>query len=114
MKNYQVMVFNAIILIALGIYGYTIPPHSPTSFISVIVGIILLFISFPLKRENSLAAHIGVALTGMTMLSFFIVGFVRMNFIIILMAVVTLLAFLFYISDFFKRRAERERNSNTN
>ncbi|MGB9697160.1 MAG: hypothetical protein ACP5P3_02760 [Ignavibacteria bacterium] len=111
MKNYQVMAFNAIILIALGIYGYTIPPHSLTSLISVVVGILLLVISLFLKNENPLAAHIGVILTGVTMVSFFIVGFLRMNPIIILMAVVTLLAFVFYISDFFKRKAERERNT---
>lgn len=105
------MLFNSIILIALGIYGYTLPPHSFTSFISVAAGLVLLILSFPLKKENSLAAHIGVAFTGIIMLSFFIVGFWRMNFIIILMAVVTLLAFVFYISDFFKRKAERERTN---
>lgn len=109
MKNYQVMIFNAIILIALGIYGYSLPPHSPTSFIAVVAGLVLLILSFPLKKENSLVAHIGVAFTGIVMLSFFIVGFFRMNIIIILMAAVTLLAFVFYISDFFKRKAERER-----
>jgi len=109
MKNFQVMIFNAIILIALGIYGYTIPPHSPTALIAPGIGVILLILAFPVKKENSIAAHIAFGLTGLAFLMFTVVGILRMNTIIILMAVVTLLAFTSYISDFLKRKAEREK-----
>jgi Ca2+/Na+ antiporter len=110
MKNFQVMIFNAVVLIALGIYGYTIPPHSPTALISVGIGAILIILSFPVKSEKSVAAHIAVGLTGLSFIMFLIVGILRMNSIIILMAIITLLALVFYISDFIRRKAEREKS----
>ena len=110
MKNFQVMIFNAIVLIALGIYGYTLPPHSPTALIAPAVGLVLLILAFPVKKENHIAAHIGVGLTGLTFISFFIIGIMRINTLIIIMAVVTLLAFASYIADFLRRKAEREEN----
>ncbi|MCX6165529.1 MAG: hypothetical protein NTU73_11840 [Ignavibacteriae bacterium] len=94
MKNFQVMIFNAVVLIALGIYGYTIPPNSPTALIAPGIGIVLLILAFPIKKDNSVVT---------------IVGILRANTIIILMAVVTLLALVFYISDFITRKAEREK-----
>jgi Ca2+/Na+ antiporter len=110
MKNFQVMIFNAVVLIALGIYGYTIPPHSPTALIAPAIGIILFVLAFPVKKENSIAAHIGVGLAGITFLLFVIVGILRMNTLIILMAIVTLIALVFYISDFLNRKEKREKN----
>lgn len=104
------MIFNAIVLIALGIYGYTLPPHSPTALIAPAVGLVLLILAFPVKKENHIAAHIGVGLTALTFIAFIIIGIIRMNPLIIIMAMVTLLAVVFYISDFLKRKAEREEN----
>lgn len=104
------MTFNAIILIALGVFGYVIS-GSPTALIAPAIGIILLALAIPVKKENSVAAHIGVGLTGLTTIMFFIVGAIRSNVIIILMAVVTLIAFIFYIADFMKRKKEREVNT---
>ena len=103
------MLFNAIVLIALGIYGYTIPPHSPTALISPGIGLLLLALVIPVKKENSLASHIGVGLTAIAFIMFIVVGIIRGNSIIILMAVVTLISLVFYISDFMKRKAEREK-----
>jgi hypothetical protein len=111
MSNYQVMIFNAIVLIALGIYGYTIPPNSPTALIAPGIGIILLILAIPVKKENPIATHIGAGLSGITFLLFIIIGILRMNTLIILMAVVTLMALVFYISDFLRRKAERENNN---
>lgn len=110
MKNFQVMIFNAVILIGLGFYGYIIS-GSPTSFISVAIGACLLILSFPVRNENHVAAHIAVGLTGISVIVFFIVGFIRGNYVIIIMAVVTLIAFVFYISDFLKRKKERGMNN---
>lgn len=101
------MIFNSIILIGLGIYGYIVS-GSPTSFISVAVGAVLLILAFPVRKENHIAAHIAVGITGISMISFFIVGFMRSNNIILIMAVVTLISFIFYISDFLRRKKERE------
>lgn len=110
MKNFQVMIFNSIILIGLGIYGYIVS-GSPTSFISVAVGAVLIILAFPVRKENHIAAHIAVGITGISMISFFIVGFMRSNNIILIMAVVTLISFIFYISDFLRRKKEREKSN---
>jgi len=104
------MIFNAVILIGLGVYGYVIS-GSPTALISTVIGLILLGLSFPVKNENSTVSHIAVGLTGLAMIMFFVMGILRNNTVIIVMGVVTLLAFLFYISDFIQRR--KERNSKT-
>jgi len=101
------MILNAVILIGLGIYGYVIS-GSPTALISSAIGLILLGLSFPVKNENSVVSHIAVGLTGISMIMFFVMGILRSNTVIIVMGVVTLLAFLFYISDFIKRKKERE------
>ncbi|MCX6156474.1 MAG: hypothetical protein ACOYN6_04810 [Ignavibacteria bacterium] len=110
MKNFQVMTINAMILIALGVFGY-VTSGSPTALIAPAVGMVLLALVFPVKKENSVAAHIGVGLTGLTTIAFFIVGAMRSNIIIVLMAVVTLIAFIFYVSDFMRRKKEREANA---
>jgi len=111
MNNFKVMIFNAVVLIALGIYGYTIPPHSPTALIAPAIGLVLFILAFPIKKENHIAAHIGVGLTGLAFAAFTVTGILRMNIYIIIMAVVTLFALIFYISDFFRRKAEREKNA---
>lgn len=110
MKMFQVMLFNAIVLIALGIYGYSLPPHSPTALISAVIGLILLALVPAVRKEKSWAAHIASGLTGLSVITFFIVGFLRGNMIIIAMAVVSLIAMMFYISDFTRRKRERETN----
>ena len=101
------MISNAVILIGLGIYGYIIS-GSPTSFISVAVGAVLLILSFPVKKDNHIAAHIAVGLTGLSAIAFFVTGFIRSNYIIIIMAVITLISFILYIFDFLRRKKERE------
>lgn len=110
MKNFQVMTFNGIILIALGVFGY-VTSGSPTALIAPAIGVILLILSIPVKKDNSVAAHIGVGLTGLTTIMFFVVGAMRGNTIIIIMAVVTLISLIFYVSDFIKRKKEREANA---
>ena len=107
MKNYQVMTFHSIVLIALGIFGF-ITSGSPTALIAPAIGVILLGLVIPVKKENSVAAHIGVGFTGLTTIMFFIVGGIRGNTIIIIMAAVSLISLIFYINDFIKRKKERE------
>ncbi|MBI5404032.1 MAG: hypothetical protein HY959_11580 [Ignavibacteriae bacterium] len=109
MDNFKVMIFNAIVLIALGVYGYTLPPHSPTALIAPAIGLVLFILAFPIKKENHIAAHIGVGLTGLAFAAFTVTGIMRSNIYIIIMAVVTLFAFIFYITDFFRRKAERKK-----
>jgi hypothetical protein len=58
------------------------------------------------KKENHIIAHIAIAITGLSFLLFIVVGLLRHNSMIILMAIVTLLSLVFYISDFIKRKNE--------
>lgn len=111
MNNFKVMIFNAIVLIALGIYGYTLPPQSPTALIAPAIGLVLIILAIPVKKENHIAAHIGVGLTGLAFIAFTVTGIMRMNIYILIMAAVTLFSFVFYITDFFRRKAEREKSA---
>ena len=46
MKNFQVMTFNAMVLIALGVFGF-VTSGSPTALIAPAVGLILLGLAIP-------------------------------------------------------------------
>ncbi|MDQ3194381.1 MAG: hypothetical protein M3P82_05200 [Bacteroidota bacterium] len=106
MNIYKIMIINALVLIALGVYGY-ISSGSPTALIAPAIGLILLGLSFPVKNENKTAAHIAVGLTLLAAIMFFVTGFLRGNMIVVVMAVFTLIAFILYIMDFMRRKQER-------
>ena len=103
---------NALVLIVLGVYGY-FSSGSPTALIAPSIGVILLLLSFPVKNDNKTAAHVAVILTLISVFTFFFIGIKRGNVIVLLMAVVTLVALIFYIKDFINRKKEREQNSGT-
>ena len=103
----KVMAANAGVLIILGIYGYFVS-GSPTSFIATAIGVVLFLISLPVKNDNKTAAHIGVGLTLVTAIMFIFIGLKRSNLIILVMAIFTILALIFYVMDFMKRKKERE------
>lgn len=100
------MIANAVVLIALGVYGYFIS-GSPTALIAPGIGVILLVLAFPTKNDNKTAAHVAVALTLVSVIMFFITGFLRGNVIVLIMAVFTLIALLMYIMDFMRRKKNR-------
>ncbi len=107
MNIYRIMIANAIVLIALGVYGYFIS-GSPTALIAPGIGVILLILAFPVKNDNKTAAHVAVGLTLVSVIMFFVTGFLRGNVIVLIMAVFTLIALLMYIMDFVRRKKERE------
>jgi uncharacterized membrane protein (UPF0136 family) len=107
MKNYLVMIINALLLIIIGLYGYIIS-GSGTALIAPVIGVVLFILAFPVKNENSTVTHIAVGLTVLAMIVFFITGFMRSNYLILIMATVTLIALIFYIMDFLTRKKERE------
>ncbi|HMS34693.1 MAG TPA: TMEM14 family protein [Ignavibacteria bacterium] len=107
MNIYRIMLANAFVLIALGVYGY-FTSGSPTALIAPAIGLMLATLAFPVRNENKSAAHIAVGLTLVAAIMFFVTGFMRGNIIIIIMAVFTLFAFIMYIMDFMRRTKERE------
>ncbi|MBK8981881.1 MAG: hypothetical protein IPM38_06050 [Ignavibacteria bacterium] len=107
MNIYRIMIANAAVLIGLGIFGFLIS-NSPTALIAPGIGVILLILSFSVKKDNKTSAHIAVALTFVSFVMFLVTGIMRSNMIIIVMAVFTFFAFVLYIMDFMKRKKERE------
>lgn len=106
------MLVNGLILLLLSLIPYLMaePEHrSPTAFIGVGVGLLLILLSFPTKRENHVAAHIGVVLTLLAAVAFFIVGFKRGNNLIIIMAVTSAISTVLFILGFIRRKKEREK-----
>lgn len=107
MNIYKVMMTNAIVLIALGVYGY-FTSGSPTALIAPAIGVALFILSFSVKKENRTAAHIAVVLTLIASIMFVVIGIMRGNNIVLVMAVFTVLALVMYIMDFVRRKKERE------
>jgi len=107
MNIYKIMIANAVMLIVIGLYGF-FSKGSPTALIAPGIGLILLVLAFPIKNENKTAAHIGVGLTFVSAIMFFVTGFLRSNTLVLIMAVFTLFAFILYLMDFLKRKKERE------
>lgn len=112
MNIYKIMMINALALIVLGIYGYSLS-GSLTALIAPLIGLILFLLSFPVKNDNKTAAHIAVILTLISVITFFFIGIKIENVIVLSMAVLTLIALVFYIMDFVRRKKEREKNSGT-
>ncbi len=105
----KVMAANAGVLIILGVYGYFVSGMvSWTPLIAPAIGVVLYLISIPVKKDNKTAAHIGVGLTLVSAIMFVVMGLKRSNLIILVMALFTFLALIFYIMDFMKRKKERE------
>ncbi len=109
MKSYLILIINGLVLMAIGTYGYLMPGGSPTSLIATVSGFVMIVLSPMVKKENALVAHIAVGFTGLISVLFYIVGFLRSNSLILVMASVTLIALVLHIVDFLKRKRERER-----
>lgn len=111
MKEYLNMLLNGLILLFLSLIPYLMsePDHrSPTAFIGVGIGILLIILSFPTKNENHITAHIGVALTLLAAIAFFIVGIKRGNTYVIIMAVTSTISVILFVMGFMKRKRERQ------
>ena len=107
--NHIVMIVNAIILIILGVGGYfTSETKSLTAFIGPAIGVVLLLMAIPTKKENAVAAHIAVGITGVSAVLILYRGLISGNPWILIMGVATVTAFFFYIANFFIRKKMRE------
>ncbi len=105
-KNHVVMLLNAVILIAVGVWGY-FSSGSPTALIATAIGLVLFILAFPTKNDNHVAAHIAVGLTLVASVVFLIIGFRRSNPAVIGMGIVTFACFDLYVLNFILRKKQR-------
>lgn len=109
MTAHKVLLFTAIILIAIGVYGYiSIDGASMTPLIAPLIGVILLALYPSVKKENPTAAHVAAGLTSLAAVMFTVVGLMRGVTMVLTMGIVCLVATFFYIGDFMRRKRERE------
>lgn len=104
--NHIIMIINSVVLIALGVYGY-FTSGSPTALIAPAIGLILLILSFPTRKENNTAAHIAVVLTLIASIAFIVIGFRRGNTMVIGMGVLTFVCFDLYVLNFILRKKRK-------
>jgi len=103
------MIANAVILIVLGIGGYVAAEvKSMTAFIGPAIGVILLILAYPTKKDNHIAAHIAVGFTLISAIVILARGISSGNALILVMGVATVTAFIFYVANFFIRKKMRE------
>ena len=116
MNAYNANLINALVLIAMGAWGYfSSESPSPTALIPVAAGVILLAMSQGVKNENKVLAHIAVLVTLLIILSLFMPlkgAFGRGNTMAIVrisvMIITGVLAMISFIKSFKAARLARE------
>ena len=68
MKPHSANLLNAIVLMAMGLWGY-FATHSNTAFIPVAFGVALLLCNSGLRKENKTIAHVAIVLTLLILLA---------------------------------------------
>ena len=116
MNAHKASLINAILLVALGLWGYFSSENpSPTALIPVGFGVILLALSNGVKKENKVIAHIAVVLTLLILLGLVkpfmgtmdrgnTLGMARVG----IMMLSTVVAMIYFIKSFRDARKARE------
>jgi len=114
---YQVSAINAISLILIGLFGYfQSQTPSPTAFIPVIFGVILLALNSGVKSQNKIIAHVAVTATLFILIGLLmplksaiskddIFAALRVSF----MLLTTVIALISFIQSFIQARKEKEK-----
>jgi len=114
---YQVSAINAISLIIIGLFGYfQSQTPSPTAFIPVIFGVILLALNSGVKSQNKIIAHVAVTATLVILIGLLmplksaiskddIFAALRVSF----MLLTTIIALISFIQSFIQARKEKEK-----
>lgn len=114
---YQVSAINAISLILIGLFGYfQSQTPSPTAFIPVIFGGILLALNSGVKSQNKIIAHVAVTATLVILIGLLmplksaiskddIFAALRVSF----MLLTTIIALISFIQSFIQARKEKEK-----
>lgn len=115
MKAHTASLINAVTLVAMGLWG-AIGATSPTAWIPVVGGVILLALNNGVKKENKVIAHIAVLLTLLLaigllrpMMSAFGEGGTAVKQIrSVLMVGTTIFAMVYFVKSFIDARKARE------
>lgn len=105
---------NAIILVLIGLWGAYATDWSPTSFIPVAFGVILLALNGGVRKENKVIAHIAVLLTLVVLVALFkpLMGALERGgsatIRIVIMQLSSLIAMIYFIKSFRDARKARE------
>ena len=116
MKPYQSNLLNAVVLIAMGLWGYlSSDSPSPTALIPVGFGVIFALATPPFKKDNKIVAHIIVLLTFLLIIALIMPlnGALKRNDTMAIIRVVIMLATSIYalvtfIKNFIAVRKARE------
>lgn len=116
MKPYIINLINAIVLIAIGTWGYFgSETPSKTALIPVFLGIVLLLVTPQFRKGNKVIAHIAVILTLFIFLALFkpLTGAIGRNdsiamYRVIVMMFSSLVALIFFIKSFIDARIVRK------
>jgi len=115
MKPFQINIVNAIVLVAMGLWGYfSAEDPSTTALIPVAFGAIFLVVTPLFKKENKVVAHIVVLLTLILILALFMplrgrinaddtIGIIRVGAMIL----TSIVAMVIYIRSFIDARKAR-------
>lgn len=112
MNAYKANLINAIALIIIGLFGYfssETPSH--TALIPVGAGIILVILSFGMKKHSRTQAHIAVMITFLVLIALImpLLGAINRGdnsalIRVIIMMLTSLLAMLFFVKSFIDAR----------
>ncbi len=107
---------NAVVLVALGLWGYFASESpSPTAFIPVVFGAILLALNRGVAKENKAIAHVAVIVTLLILIGLFMPLRGAMNrsdtgaiVRVVIMMLSTVLAMVFFVRSFIEARRKRQ------
>lgn len=116
MKAHNVSLINAIILIAMSLWGYFASDNpSMTALIPTFIGVALIAINGGVKKENKVLAHIAVLLTLLILIGLIkpLTGAMGRGdstaiFRVVLMILSTIVAMVFFVRSFIAARKNRE------
>ena len=115
MKPFQANLLNAIVLIAMGLWGYfSADKPSNTALIPVAFGVIFALVTPPFRKENKIVAHIVVLLTFLLLIALIMplrgaitrgdsMAIMRVG----LMMATTLIALIIFVKSFIDARKAR-------
>ena len=115
MKAHKTSLVNAILLIALPLWGYfSSDSPSTTALIPTFIGLALLLLNKGVKNENKIIAHIAVLLTLLVLIGLIkpLTGAIGRNdnaamIRIFIMILSTIIAMVFFVKSFIDARKKR-------